>query len=73
MAEDGGLGAVTITAKEVYDKLSELVVAMSPIPAQVKDHEDRLRGLEKKIWMAAGFAAAIGTSLGAALSQIFGG
>ncbi len=67
------LGAVTITAKEVYDKLSELVVAMSPVPKQVEDHEIRLRGLERKIWMAAGFAAAIGTGLGTLLSQLMGG
>ncbi len=67
------LGPVTITGKEIYDKLSELVVVMSPVPARVEDHEVRIRGLEKKIWAAAGFAAAVGTGLGTALSQILGG
>lgn len=66
------LGAVTITAKEVYDKLSELVVAMSPVPARVEDHETRLRSLERKVWAAAGFAAAIGTGIGTVLSQLLG-
>lgn len=71
---------VEITPRELYDKLmevsnkiTELAVAVSPIPARFDDHETRLRALEKKIWAAAGFAAAIGTGLGTALSQIFGG
>lgn len=64
---------VEITPKEIYDKLVELVVAMSPVPSRIEDHENRLRTLERKIWMAAGFAAAIGTGLGTALSQILGG
>lgn len=67
------MGAVTITAKEVYDKLSELVVAMSPVPARIEDHEIRIRSLERKIWAAAGFAAALGTGLGTFLSQLLGG
>lgn len=64
---------VEITPKEIYDKLVELVVAMSPVPARMEDHETRLRSLERKIWMAAGFAAAIGTGLGTVLSQLIGG
>lgn len=70
---DNDMGSVTITAKEVYDKLSELVVSMSGVPARIEDHETRLRSLERKIWAATGFAAALGAGLGTALSQLIGG
>ncbi len=64
---------VEITPREIYDKLVELVVTMAPLPVAVQDHENRLRSLERKIWAAAGFAAALGTGLGTVLSQIIGG
>lgn len=35
-----------------------------------RDHEQRIRSLEAKVWMAAGGAAAIGGGIGAAVSGV---
>ena len=65
--------AFTITGRDIWDKLSEIGDSVVGLPAVVTDHEARIRAMEKKIWVAVGFAAALGGGSGAALSQLWGG
>lgn len=60
-----------ITLREVFDLLTEvrddvqaLKSSMTDVRGDVADHETRIRGLERAIWKAMGFAAAIGASGG---------
>lgn len=76
MSEEVG---VTITLKEIYDELRNLVAAVSPLPSQIADqkvsiekHEERLSAVEKKVWVASGAAATIGTALGAIVPVLLG-
>jgi hypothetical protein len=41
----------------------------SALAGQV-DHEDRMRRLERLVWIASGFASACGAGAGATLSQL---
>lgn len=53
MADD----TATITLREVYDLVLELKTEMSPTPSQLRDHEDRIRDLERKVWSYSGISA----------------
>lgn len=53
MAED----TAVITLREVYDLVLELKTEMSPTPSQLRDHEDRIRDLERKVWSYSGISA----------------
>jgi hypothetical protein len=53
MAED----TAQITLREVYDLVLELKTEMSPTPSQLRDHEDRIRDLERKVWSYSGISA----------------
>ena len=68
----GGL-VLTITGAQVWDKLTNIERAVNGLPSQVADHEIRLRALEKRIYLAAGFAAALGGGVGGIIAQIYGG
>ena len=65
--------AFTITGKDIWDKLDKIEKSTQALPLIVSDHETRIRALERKVWAASGFAAALGGGIGAALSQIIGG
>lgn len=54
---------------EIRVKLDMLIEQWSP---KLLDHEDRLRKLEARVWLAAGMAAAGAGTLGSAVSQILG-
>jgi len=53
MADD----TAVITLREVYDLVLELKTEMSPTPSQLRDHEDRIRDLERKVWSYSGLSA----------------
>lgn len=53
MAED----TAVITLREVYDLVLELKTEMSTTPTQLRDHEDRIRDLERKVWSYSGISA----------------
>jgi hypothetical protein len=53
MSEDSAV----ITLREVYDLVLELKTEMSPTPAAIRDHEERLRDLERKVWSYSGLSA----------------
>lgn len=46
-----------ITLREVYDLVLELKTEMSPTPTQLRDHEERIRDLERKVWSYSGISA----------------
>lgn len=53
MADD----TAVITLREVYDLVLELKTEMSPTPSVLRDHEDRIRDLERKVWSYSGLSA----------------
>ena len=81
-------GSVVITPGQVYDKvvtLTEQVTrllereANDPAPGQISDlkemaakQEARIGALEKKVWVASGFAAALGGLAGNLLPSLRG-
>lgn len=65
---------VKVTMRDVYDLLLDLkatVDKMDGQPAQLQDHETRIRSLERKVWIAAGTATAAGGLLGSIGQQLF--
>src|SRR5690606_31252021 len=55
--------AVKVTLRDVYAIMLEVrdqVRDMHPLPSRIEDHETRIRSLERKVWAAAGAAAAAG-------------
>ncbi len=66
---------VRVTMSDVYRLLLEVrdeVREMRPLPARIEDHETRIRSLERKVWAAAGAAAAAGGVLGTIAQQLLG-
>lgn len=75
-------GFVTISNREVYDrlglvqsqvaelsvKLDPVAVAIARVEAELNDHENRLRALERRAWVIAGGAAVMGGAAGALAS-----
>lgn len=43
------------------------------ISKQMQDHENRIRGLERKVWVASGAAMAVGGTVGAVAQSLIGG
>lgn len=77
--ESGGI-AFTITGKDIWDSLQgvresvdRLHTDLAGVPAQLADHELRIRALEKRVWLAAGFAAGAGGTVGGLLSRLLAG
>lgn len=71
--------AFTITGKEIWESLQnvekgvgDLRTEMAAVPNTLQDHETRIRLLEKRVWLAAGFAAGAGGTVGGMLSQLLG-
>ncbi|WP_424936661.1 MULTISPECIES: hypothetical protein [Bacteria] len=62
-----GPAPAVITLREVYDLVTEVRDSVAIVPSmsdQIKDHETRIRSLERKVWIVAGAAAVIGGVLG---------
>lgn len=73
MADNGG-GVVTITNRDIYNKLikvEETVNAMAPQAGRLDDHENRLRTVER--WKYALPASIGGTVLSVVLAIVLGG
>lgn len=77
-------GSVIITPNQQYAELQllrqsvdRLVNTVDPAFADLRhdvaDHETRIRSVERKVWMAAGFAATVGSVGGGLLSRMLGG
>lgn len=74
-------GSIVITPVEVYnevksltDEVRKLVAAQAadPTPSAVADHEQRIRRLERALWIGVGIAAAAGSAVGSAASSLLG-
>lgn len=76
---DGSTGSgVYISSSQVYDEVRTLAATVTRMDAKLdglaerwaaredllQDHEDRLRALERKVWVASGCAGAAGTAAG---------
>lgn len=59
-------GRVFITNQKIYDALMDVKEKVTPLPAQVSDHEVRIRAIEKYLWIWIGAAGV----LGAGVSQV---
>lgn len=69
--------AVTIGLREVYDLVLEVKsqvgeLKTTEIVADVADHENRIRTIEKWMWKQVGLGAAIGSLGGFILSELVG-
>lgn len=64
---------VRITQKEIYEVVTRMekeVIALNTLKEDVKDHESRLRELEKKVWQSSwvsGLISAVVTSAATAM------
>jgi len=58
--------------KSDHDLLVEMNVKLDQALATDKDHEDRIRGLERWRWLLTGGAALAGTGGGALLAKLVG-
>jgi hypothetical protein len=50
---------VEIGLREIYDAVLELKGIVSGHPDKLDDHEERIRKLEMKVWMASGMVGVI--------------
>jgi hypothetical protein len=77
-------GSVIITPSQMYaeiramhasvEKLANTVdPALSDIRSDVRDHETRIRGIERRMWQVAGAVALIAGGGAAAATKILGG
>lgn len=75
------LQALRLSVTESMGSLTAAVTALTENVSKqagderrtLDDHETRIRSVERKVWMAAGFAAAIGGVGGGLLSRMLGG
>jgi hypothetical protein len=52
-------GAI-VSTNQIFDKLLDLEKVVTPLPAQVADHEIRIRTVEIAMWKLIGFTLAAG-------------
>lgn len=62
--------ATRVTLRDVYNVALETQNKVSPLPAQVSDHEVRLRAIERYLWIWIGAAGVIGAGGGQILNAI---
>ena len=63
MSGESGNGSVRVTLRDVYTIVNEIrddVQALKPLAPQVRDHEKRLRAVERIAWAALGIAGVLG-------------
>lgn len=65
--------SVKVTLEAIYDTVLSIDKKVDPIPAQIRDHEQRIRALERHGWMWLGAAAVGGGAFTEIISRAFGG
>lgn len=72
-------GSIVITPKEFYDGVSNDIKEIKDAVAPLKDMKEeveklkvRVTAVEKRLWIAAGFAGAVGTGAGTVIAQALG-
>lgn len=64
---------VRVTLTTIYNKLQDVEDALNPIPDVVKDHEVRIRAIEKYLWIWIGASGVLGAGLGQIINSLIGG
>ena len=79
MTENVGAGAVVITTAQIFAELRALHDELRDTRAEVRqaladsgDHEQRIRSLERRFWMALGVAVTVGALVGAFVALLLG-
>ncbi len=70
---DGKLDVLTNTSADHESRLRQVEAATSTdadTAQKLTDHESRMRVIERRLWMLAGAAAAVGSAGGSVVSQI---
>lgn len=68
-------GSAVITPYEMYQLILETkqsVDALAPPAETLRDHEARIRSLERKLWIAVGVAAGLSSGVTATISNLLG-
>lgn len=55
--------AVKVSLDTIYETLLDVAKKVDPVPAQLSDHEVRIRAIEKYLWIWIGSAGATGAGL----------
>lgn len=72
MTDNSAQPAVKVTLENIYKTVLDIDKKIDPIPAQVRDHELRLRVIEKRMWVWLGGAALGGGGLAEVFSRVLG-
>ena len=59
-----------VTLGTIYSKLLDVEKKVDPIPAQVHDHEIRIRAIEKYLWVWIGAAGVGGAGIGQIINTL---
>lgn len=73
MPDESTEPVVRVTLTTIYDKLLDVDKKVDPIPAAIRDHETRIRSLEKHVWMWLGSASIGGGLVTVLVSRAIGG
>jgi hypothetical protein len=72
-------GSAVVSPEQMYaeirathDTVTRIELGLQSIPAEMKDHETRLRALERWTWRATGIATAVAAIVGAAAGLLSG-
>lgn len=66
------IGAIRTSQEVLKDTLGPMALRMTAVEQAQADHENRIRRLERAVWIAAGVAAAVGSTAGSILSTALG-
>lgn len=65
--------SVKVTLGRIYETVQEIDKKLDPIPGQVRDHEQRIRTLERQVWLWVGGASVGGGGIVALITRAIGG
>lgn len=66
--DDSGEVVVKVTLTTIYTEL----LKMTGVPGQVKDHEIRIRAIEKYLWIWIGAAGGVGAGISQLVTFVIG-